>query len=469
MTNHVRVRFAPSPTGHLHIGGLRAAFFNWLYARHMSGTYLLRIEDTDLERSKPEYTQSILDSFAWTQLLPDEDIVIQSSRIPEHRRIAEDLIKQGKAYRCYCTQDELVERLKARFGADTIYSKYDEFCRKRIDVPQKPYAIRFAIPHDITEISFNDLIRGTVTFERDQLDDFIIVRSDGVPIYNFVVVIDDAFMRITHVIRGEDHISNTPKQILIYAACGYQLPQFAHLPMILGPSGDRLSKRDGAVSVLEYKNMGYLPDALLNYLVRLGWAHGDQEIFTRQELVDYFTLDHVSKKGAIFDPAKLDWVNSMYIRARTAQELYDYIIIHLEPDLDQKLFHWNKEQLLALINLYKERVKTLRELIQELALLHAGPHQISSEDRGTWLQPGTADHLELLIQKLEALPDFTVNVITDAVKELCASLNIKLVTLAQPIRLALIGKTSSPGIFDLLVCVGKEGSIKRLRSLKSGI
>src|SRR5579872_1382783 len=465
MTNHVRVRFAPSPTGHLHIGGLRAAFFNWLFARHNNGTYLLRIEDTDIERSKDEYTQSILNSFVWTNLAPDEPALIQSTRIGEHRAIAEKLIKEGKAYRCYCTPEEVIERIKARFGADTLYSKYDEYCRKRTDAPNKPSAIRFAVPHTINHVTFQDLIRGTVTFERDQLDDFIIVRTDGVPIYNFVVVLDDAFMRISHVIRGEDHISNTPKQILLYQACGYTLPQFAHLPMILGPSGDRLSKRDGAVSVLEYKHMGYLPDALLNYLVRLGWAHGDQEIFTRTELLDFFTLDHVSKKGAIFDPAKLDWVNGVYIRARTAQELFDYIVKAMEPRFAAELASWNHEQIITLIKLYQDRIKTLRELIEELRLLHSDSRAISDADRAQWLSPESLKNLASVAQTLEELPAFSVDIIGATVKEVCSTLNIKLVALAQPIRLALVGKTSSPGVFDLMAALGKDETIKRLRAL----
>lgn len=464
MNSEIRVRFAPSPTGHLHIGGLRAAFFNWLFARHNNGKYLLRIEDTDLERSKKEFTDSILASFAWTQVEPDEPVVIQSQRIAEHQKVANQLIADGKAYKCYCTPDELAARLQAEYG-NVLFTKYDGFCRKRTDEPNKPFAIRFAIPESIASISFNDLIRGTVTFDRDQLDDFIIVRSDGTPMYNFVVVVDDAFMRISHVIRGEDHVPNTPKQILLYQACNYPLPQFAHLPMILGPSGDRLSKRDGAVSVLEYKSMGYLPDALLNYLVRLGWAHGDQEIFTRQELIQFFTLEGVNKKGAIFDPTKLDWVNSIYIRNRSAHDLVHYVTQEIDPQFLQSLRPWNEDQIITLVTLYKERVKTLREMVQELKLLHNGPQEFSAADIEHWINPDVLNYMPQLLQTLEGLQDSSTDTISIAIKDLCKNLGIKLVALAQPLRIALVGKTASPGIFELISIVGKDKTIARLRTL----
>lgn len=347
MQQHVRVRFAPSPTGNLHIGGLRTTIFNWLFARHNNGKFLIRIEDTDPERSKPEYTESILETFAWMDITSDEPIVIQSERLPEHRRVAEQLIAQAKAYRCFCSQEEVIERHKQKVGADDLFIKYDGKCKNKKVIEGdllRPHVIRFALPYKKGAITWLDLIRGEVTFDADQLDDFIIVRSDGMPMYNFVVVIDDAFMKISHVIRGEEHISNTPKQILLYQACGYALPQFAHLSMILGPSGEKLSKRDGAVSVLEYKKMGYLPDALFNYLVRLGWAHGDQEVFTRDELIKFFTLEAVNKKGAIFDPQKLDWMNGVYIRALSDHELLMRIINDVMPDFLERVSHWDEKK-----------------------------------------------------------------------------------------------------------------------------
>lgn len=460
----VRVRFAPSPTGHLHIGGLRTALFNYLFARHYKGSFLIRIEDTDRERSEQQYVDSILASFSWVNIVPDEPVVIQSARIAEHNRVLLDLLARHKAYRCYCTQEEIIARNKERFGADYLYAGYDRRCRGAAVVDTtKPSVIRFAVPDDVTEITFTDLIRGPVSFGHDQLDDFIIARSDGNPVYNFVVVVDDAYMRISHVIRAEEHLSNTPKQILLYQACGYVVPHFAHIPMILGPSGEKLSKRDGATSVLEYKEQGFLPDALINYLARLGWSHGDQEIFTRDELISYFTLDHVGKKGAIFDPEKLHWVNSVYMRDATSLSLLDSMsdaVIHQMPS-------WDKATLIALINLYKSRTKTVKELASCLYALYQQPHHFSEADITQWTDASTAGYLALLIERLEQISPFTVETVTEVVKALCVQEQIKLVTLAQPIRLALVGHTASPGVFELMTLLGQKESIARLQTLRA--
>lgn len=466
---HIRVRFAPSPTGHLHIGGLRTTIFNWLFAKHNGGAFLLRIEDTDLERSKPEYTESILHSLKWMGIEPDEAIMIQSQRVPEHRRIAEQLIAQGKAYYCLCSQEEVVERHKKRMGFDDLFIKYDGACKQKklsqADINGKPHVIRFALPFAKGEIAWDDLIRGHVAFDADQLDDFIIIRSDGMSMYNFAVVIDDAAMKISHVIRGEDHVSNTPKQILLYQACDYTVPRFAHLSMILGPSGDRLSKRDGAVSVLEYKNLGYLPDALFNYLVRLGWAHGDQEVFTREELVDLFSLEEVNKKAAIFDQQKLNWLNGVYIRQLSDQALLERIISDVRPALRSELAPWDDAKIFQLIALYKERVKTLQELAQELILVH-GPHvEYAQEDVVHWITPESTQHLKEISATLQAMPEIAIDPASVALKELAKKLNVKFVNLAQPIRIALVGKSASPGVFELVVFLGKEESLKRIQHL----
>jgi glutamyl-tRNA synthetase len=457
----VRVRFAPSPTGHLHIGGLRTAFFNWLFARHYQGTFLLRVEDTDLERSKKEYIDSQLASLHWAGLMPDEPIVIQTNRFAEHTAVIQKLLEEKKAYRCYCPH---IKQEDFQDG-EPFYRKYDRTCRTKtlLQDSTEPYVVRFAIPDGIERVEFNDRIRGHVSFPVEELDDFVIARPDGRPIYNFVVVVDDAFMRITHVIRGEDHISNTPKQILLYQACGYQVPEFAHLPMILGPTGQRLSKRDAATSVLDYKSNGYLPEALLNYLVRLGWAHGDQELFTRQELITHFSLDHVGKKGAIFDPNKLDWVNSMYMRAMDDAQIVRYADDNLDAALVQQLKVWNNHQLATLTKLYKERTKTVRELIIDIIGLSQPPTQYNHEDVAKWTDASTAGYISELIQILEATPDFTVHMLSEAINSYAQRIGIKLVTIAQPIRLALVGRASSPGVFDLLAVVGKQESIRRLR------
>ncbi len=456
----VRVRFAPSPTGHLHIGGLRTALFNWLFAWHQGGTFLLRIEDTDKERSKKEYTDAILAAFAWVNIQPDEPIVIQSQRLKDHQAMAQKLLKEGKAYKCYCTPDD-----KVAWADGETFVKYSGRCRN-VPPSDKPYAVRFKLPDGREEITFDDLIRGPVRFDRDQFDDFIILRSDGMPVYNFVVVIDDAFMKISHVIRGEDHISNTPKQILLYEACGYQVPQFAHIPMILGPSGQRLSKRDGATSVLDYKNDGYLPDALVNYLVRLGWAHGDQEIFTKEELINYFTLEAVGKKGAIFDREKLNWVNSVYIKNNDNGALLTYIETELNPSFLQKLAPWTRDHVIKALSLYKERVSTMKDLMAELIFFHDGPISYSKEDLMTWTSKETKDHLDKVINALASLTNFSADASAPVIKAIAKELNVKFMNIAQPIRIALLGKSAGPGIFELLEVLGKEESIKRIKKLR---
>ena len=470
---HIRVRFAPSPTGHLHIGSVRAALFNWLFARHNDGVFLVRIEDTDLERSKKEYTDSIIASLDWLRIQPDETIIIQSERMQEHKQIIKELLDQGKAYKCYCTQDDMKERAQ-----DNAFITYDGACRPsskkltsslessvahslRVSPDNKPYVVRFKIP-DIKEVAFDDLIRGRIVIDRDQLDDFIIARSDGRPTYNFVVVVDDAHMNITQVIRGEDHISNTPKQILLYQACGYDVPEFAHLPLILGPSGDRLSKRDAATSVLEYKSQGYLPDALINYLVRLGWAHGDQEIFTREELINLFTLKAVGKKGAIFDVQKLQWLNGIYIREMNSKDIIAYIEKEMVPGFSALFPDWSKNQLEAAIVLYKERAPTLGILIEELKLFYNGPQEYNQDDLKRWIGPNSGKYLTQVIALFESTKEIKC---AAALKKLSQDLGIKMVDLMQPIRIALIGKSTGPGVCALLECLDKERRIERIRAL----
>ncbi len=312
MNTSVRVRFAPSPTGHLHIGGARTALFNWLFARHFGGTFILRIEDTDTSRSTDEYIDAIIKGMEWLKLDWDEGPYRQTARFDVYRGYVERLLKEGKAYYCYCTPEELEQRRKDALAQGRT-PKYDNRCRY-LDkpVPGRTPAVRFMMPQE-GRTTLNDLIKGTIEFENNIMEDMVIMRSDGSPTYNFVVVVDDIDMKITHVIRGDDHVNNTPKQIHIYKAFGWEEPEFAHLPMILGADKARLSKRHGATSVMAYKDMGYFPDALVNYLVRLGWAYGDQEIFSREELVQYFSLESVGKSAAVFNPEKLLWLNSQYM------------------------------------------------------------------------------------------------------------------------------------------------------------
>lgn len=460
----VRVRFAPSPTGHLHIGSLRTALFNWLFARHHHGTFLIRIEDTDLERSKQEYTDSIIQAFAWVGITSDEPLVIQSSRLAEHQRCVEQLLKEGKAYRCYCAQQEYQERSEGISAEGEHYFKYDGHCRKLAPqtITDKPYVVRFKIPDDCVSVTFNDLVRGPITVTREQLDDFIIMRSDGNPIYNFVVVVDDIAMRITHIIRGEDHISNTPKQILLYQALGHTPPFFAHIPLILGPDGHRLSKRNAAVAITDYQKKGYLPDALCNYLVRLAWSHGDKEIFTRQEMIEYFSLAQVGKSASIFDMEKLDWMNGVYLRNSTVQELLDYIEADVRPGFSNSLAHWRKEQLFMAFVLYQERVKTLVELADVIGKLYQPEHQYDPHELAQWISKDTSAWLEQVIVILQKVEVFNADTIKRALQEYGKLLPASFAYLAQPIRLALTGTTKSPGIYELLMLLGKEESCKRI-------
>lgn len=481
----IRVRFAPAPTGNLHIGGLRTALFNFLFARHHKGSFLLRIEDTDTERSKDEYTQSILDGFRWVGIESDEPLVIQSERNGEHKLIIEKLLKEGKAYRCYCTQDMVVERHALRHPGDP-FVKYDGQCRSLMarDIADSRGAsvIRFAIPEQRLEVIFDDLICGKLSFSMDQLDDFIIVRSDGSPMYNFVVVADDAFMKISHIIRAQEHIINTPKQILLYEACGYIVPQFAHVPLILGPSGEKMSKRDGATSVLEYKKEGYLPEALLNYLARLGWAHGDQEIFTVDELIAYFSLEHVGKKGAIFDITKLQWLNGYYIRHKTADYLYFYAVNNLDSSLQNRLsqvYAKNSVQLLALIDLYKERVHTIKELVELVFMVIEGPDQqlgqFNVQDIGKWITYPVIGYLQQVVDYFAdswsgtLLGESDFEQVKNGVKNIADKNGLKLVQIAQPIRIALQGSSSGPGVFELMHILGKDEVIRRIQSIIHGI
>jgi glutamyl-tRNA synthetase len=452
--SRVRVRFAPAPTGFLHIGGLRTALFNWLFARHNDGAFLVRIEDTDYERSKPAYMAAIIESLEWVGIEADEPIIIQSSRITEHQERAEWLIMQGKAYRCICTPEQMVARCGQTIN-DLALVRYDGYCRNRNNPESMRHVIRLRVPDTQTHFTFQDSVRGTVTIPRDQLDDFIIVRSDGFPMYNFVVVVDDAYSRITHIIRGEDHIINTPKQILLYEAFEYTVPVFAHIPLVLGPSGQKLSKREAATAVPEYRDAGYLPEALLNYLVRLGWAYGDQEIFTRDELISYFSLEGISKAGSIFDPEKLRWVNSIYLRHYSNEQL----ITLLEP-----YGIVNSSQTMSLIALYKDRIATLRELSDAIALVVHGPITYAEDGFTAVARQGTQT-LNGIITTLGTVQQWDHDTIQTTLKQFSQETTIPLKVIAQQVRIALTGVGSGPGIFTLLTAVSKDTAVQRLRKL----
>lgn len=487
MTEEVRVRFAPSPTGFLHIGGVRTALFNWLFARHNHGTFILRIEDTDRERSTEDSIQEIIESMRWLGLDWDEGPFRQMERKKLYLEKAKQLLDAGKAYLCYCSPEDLEAKRKAA-QARKEKPRYDGTCRNRTEFPKgAPHVIRFKCPQE-GNVVVNDLLRGNVEFNVAELDDFIIFRTDGTPTYNFVVVVDDADMRITHVIRGDDHLSNTPRQALMYDALGFPRPKFAHLSMILGPDKTRLSKRHGATATLAYRDMGYLPDALVNYLARLGWSHGDQEIFTRQEMIEHFSLEHVTISAAVFNPEKLEWVNEQWIQKSIPAELagpLEAALIKegiLPEEHDKTL-----ADLIQVIPLLQQRAKTLVEMAHgaefylkkrikitvdfDAIVVEKGQVALSEDlfaDAKAvkiFLTPEVKPLFEKLIAGLEAMDEPLAHDAVEALfKQTVEDAGLKLGKLAQPVRVALTGKTASPGIFDVVLLLGKQKTVERLRS-----
>jgi len=454
------VRFAPSPTGYLHIGGARTALFNWLLARHMGGKFILRIEDTDQVRSTKESIDAILDSMTWLGLDWDEGPVYQTDRLHLYQEHVERLLKEGKAYPCYCTPEELEER-RQKALREKRKPKYDGHCRNLgAPIPGRTPAIRFKAPEKGKTV-LKDLIKGTIEFDNEELDDLVIQRSDGWPTYNFSVVVDDALMNITHVIRGDDHVNNTPRQILLYEAFGYPLPQFAHVPMILGADKTRLSKRHGATSVMVYKEMGYLPQALVNYLVRLGWAHGDQEVFTREELVEKFSLENVGKSAAVFNTDKLLWLNGVYIRQESPETLADLLL----PFLEQKgLQPRSRPWLVEVVKPLKERSKTLAEMVEAAEFFFRSDFAVEEKAAKQHLVPAIKEPVQMLMAKMEAAPELDEKALEEMFKEIVEARGIKLGALAQAVRVALTGKSVSPGIYEVLKIVGKEEALKRIRT-----
>lgn len=402
----VRVRFAPSPTGHLHIGGARTALFNWLFARHHNGKFILRIEDTDRSRSTEEYIESIIEAMKWLGLDWDEGPFRQTDRMEVYKAYAYKLLEEGKAYRCYCTPEELEER-RQQAMKEGKPPRYDRRCREIKETLNKPFAIRFKMPLE-GETVVDDLVKGKVTFKNSEIEDLVILRSDGTPTYNFCVVVDDFEMGITHVIRGEDHLNNTPKQIHIYHALGMNPPEFAHIPMILGTDRARLSKRHGATSVLSYRDEGYLSDALVNFLARLGWSYGDKEIFTREELIKYFNLEQVGKANAIFNAEKLLWLNSEYIKLTPEEKLLELV----KPFLIKEGYlkegeTLDKDWACRAIKSLKERCRTLKELAHAMRYYILDYVDIEPKAKEKYINSQTIPVLKEVTEKLAVLEEFT--------------------------------------------------------------
>jgi glutamyl-tRNA synthetase len=461
----VRTRFPPSPTGHLHIGSARTALFNWLFARHHGGSFVLRFEDTDRGRSTQDSVDEYLAGLHWLGLDWDEGPFFQTERYALYTEYGRRLLETGHVYRCWCTAEELEARRDAALAAGRRPA-YDRTCRDRSAPPdgRTSYVVRFRMPVG-GETVIDDLVKGPIVFRNDDLDDFIILRSDGSPVYNFCVVVDDVDMRISHVIRGDDHVANTPRQILLYRALGAALPRFAHVPLILGADKARLSKRHGAGSVFHYRDEGYLPEALVNFFARLGWSHGDQEIFTRPELVQHFSLEHVAKAAAVFNEEKLLWLNFQYLKATPAGQLAELVC----PFLQQIGLPVPSDRawLARAVDTLRERAKTLRELAEFLRFYVSDDVQPAPKAAAQHLRPEIAPAFGDLTRRLEELAGWDPTSIEAAFQQTMADHQLGLGKLAQPVRVAVTGGTVSPGIFEVLDVLGRERTIARLRAAQT--
>lgn len=464
MPQKPRLRFAPSPTGYLHIGGARTALYNYLLARKLGGTFILRIEDTDLERSTPESVQAIFDGMKWLGLEWDEGPFFQTKRFPIYQEYIERLIKEKKAYPCFCTTEEL-DKKRQIAQAEKRKPMYDRTCFKlsEKEVQAKiasgaKHCIRFKSP-DEGEIVVQDAIKGDVTTANKELDDLIIRRTDGSPTYNFTVVVDDVTMNITHVVRGDDHLNNTPRQIQLYQALNFPLPIFAHVPMILGSDKKRLSKRHGATSVTAYRDMGYLPDALINYLVRLGWSFKDQEIFTRAELIEKFSLESVSHSAGVFNPEKLLWLNGVYIREADPAALAPLVL----PFLEKKgISNPDPAQLIAGIKISSEKVKTILELADmvDFFFMEIEP---AEELKTKFFNKESTQHFQSIIQGLQSIKEWNHETIEKVFTDIVSLTGLGLGKIAQPVRVALTGRTISPGVYEIIHLLGLETTLTRLK------
>ena len=455
----VRTRFAPSPTGFLHVGGARTALFSWLYARRHGGQFVLRIEDTDLERSTAESVNAILEGMTWLGLEYDEGPFYQTHRFDRYREVVQQLLDSGHAYRCYCSR-ERIEALREEQMAAKQKPRYDGHCRHGAEAPSPdaPFVIRFRNPLD-GEVVVDDRIRGAVVFRNEELDDLIIARSDGTPTYNLTVVVDDADMEITHVIRGEDHLNNTPRQINILRAMGKQPPVYAHVPMIHGDDGAKLSKRHGAVSVVEYRDRGYMPEALLNYLVRLGWSHGDQEVFSVDELVQLFDIADVNKSASAFNTSKLDWLNQQYLMASDPAHVARYLSVHLgNMGIDPS----PAPDLVEVVQAQRERAHTLVELAEISAFYYRDFDAFNEKAAKKALKAAAVEPLQAMQVGLSALEDWNREVIHKVIESVVEQLGVGFGKVGMPLRVAVTGGAPSPDLDLTLYLVGKEACLRRI-------
>jgi glutamyl-tRNA synthetase len=474
MTEHtkseIRTRFAPSPTGLLHVGGARTALFNWLYAKKHGGKFLLRIEDTDKNRSSETNTRIILENLRWAGLNWDEEILYQSSRIKIYQKSAFSLLEEGKAYRCFCSY-KLLDAKRKRAEKSGSAFLYEQTCRHLSETNIKtnlekntPFTLRLKLSEGVT--GWIDEIRGEIKINHSELDDFIILRSDGTPIYQLAVVVDDHEMRISNVIRGEDHISNTPKQILLFKAFQWTIPSFAHLPLILGPDGKRLSKRHGSTSIVEFRERGFLPEALINYLSLLGWSPGnDRELMDMDEILGSFSIKNVSKKSSLFDEAKLQWINAHYIRSCEVEKIYPDVKSYLisKNIITEQNIENEKDYILSVIHLMKDRVKTLTDFVEEGIYFFCDPTEFDQKGIKKFLK--LSDIWNVIAEYATQLMDqsrYDQESIEKQLREFADEKGISAAKIIHPLRLALTGKTASPGIFELMYLLGKEAVLRRI-------
>ena len=455
----VRTRFAPSPTGYLHVGGARTALYSWLYAKHNNGEFVLRIEDTDLERSTPEATAAIIEGMEWLNLPWEHGPYYQTKRFDRYNQVIDEMIEQGLAYRCYCTKEHL-EELRHTQEQNKEKPRYDRHClHDHNHSPDEPHVVRFKNPTE-GSVVFDDAVRGRIEISNSELDDLIIRRTDGSPTYNFCVVVDDWDMGITHVVRGEDHINNTPRQINILKAIGAPIPTYAHVSMINGDDGQKLSKRHGAVSVMQYRDDGYLPEALINYLVRLGWGHGDQEIFSREEMINYFELDHVSKSASAFNTEKLQWLNQHYIRELPPE----YVAKHLEWHYkDQGIDTSNGPALTEIVSMLAERCKTLKEMARSSRYFFEEFETFDEAAAKKHFKGNAAEALTKVKEKLTALSSWDLHSTHEAIEQTAAELEVGMGKVGMPLRVAVTGSGQSPSMDVTLVGIGRDRVLARIQ------
>lgn len=455
----MRTRFAPSPTGYLHVGGARTALYSWLYAKHNNGEFVLRIEDTDLERSTPEATAAIIEGMEWLNLPWEHGPYYQTKRFDRYNQVIDEMIEQGLAYRCYCTKEHL-EELRHTQEQNKEKPRYDRHClHDHNHSPDEPHVVRFKNPTE-GSVVFDDAVRGRIEISNSELDDLIIRRTDGSPTYNFCVVVDDWDMGITHVVRGEDHINNTPRQINILKAIGAPIPTYAHVSMINGDDGQKLSKRHGAVSVMQYRDDGYLPEALINYLVRLGWGHGDQEIFSREEMINYFELDHVSKSASAFNTEKLQWLNQHYIRELPPE----YVAKHLEWHYkDQGIDTSNGPALTEIVTMLAERCKTLKEMARSSRYFFEEFETFDEAAAKKHFKGNAAEALAKVKEKLTALSSWDLHSIHEAIEQTAAELEVGMGKVGMPLRVAVTGSGQSPSMDVTLVGIGRDRVLARIQ------